>query len=191
MREFLLTHVKFEHLLCALILISRIGDIGSTYLVTPKLKLEANPIVRKLGWWFGLATVFVCLVPYWNTAAGVIALIPSLLVCASNTSRIWFVRAYGENEYLELLLRLARKSKVSHAIAGTLVSAGFIALIGMVLLLLCPDPTKDWGYWIGFGFLGYALVIGLYGSLYLVRLFRTARRMEEQKAVIADASLPK
>src|SRR5208337_445540 len=107
MRESILSHSNFEHLLCALILVSRLGDIGSTYLITPKLKLEANLVAGKLGWWFAAATLLVCLVPYYSAPLGVVVLVPSLLVSASNTSKIWFVRAYGESEYHDLLCRLA------------------------------------------------------------------------------------
>jgi hypothetical protein len=46
-----------EHLLSALILLSRFGDIGSTYLATPKLKLEMNPPLKKFGRGFAMATV--------------------------------------------------------------------------------------------------------------------------------------
>jgi hypothetical protein len=185
MREYIYGHTKLEHLLCALILVSRLGDIGSTYLVTPKLRLEANPIVRKFGWWFALATILVCLVPYYSTAAGIIVLIPSLMVSAANTSKIWFARACGENEYHELLLRLAKTSKLSYALAPTIVAAIFTAMIGLVLLLLSPDPTKDWGYWFAIGFLAYAFVIGFCGSLFFVRLFRKARRSEERSEIEA------
>src|ERR1051326_7172442 len=89
MREYILSHVKIEHLLCTLIFVARVGDIGSTYLVTPKLRLEANPIIRKLGWWFAIATVALCLIPYYSTAMAVIVLVPSLLVSAANTGKIW------------------------------------------------------------------------------------------------------
>ena len=179
MREYFYSHISLEQLLCALVLISRLGDIGTTYLATPKLKLEANPIVRKLGWWFGIASLLLCLVPYWSTAAGIIILVPSLMVSASNASRIWFVRAYGESEYVDLLQRLAMKSKLSHALAATLVSAMFVALIGFILLLLSPDPSKDWGYWFAFGFFSYAFVMGFYGSLFFIKLFRKAGRIAE------------
>lgn len=178
MREYFYTHVKLEHLLCILILLSRIGDIGSTYLVTPTLKLEANPIMKRLGWWFALATLSICLIPYYSTAAGIVILIPSLMISASNTGKIWFARAYGESEYHALLLRTAKRSKLWHALLPTIAAAMFIALIGLVLLLLSPDPSKDWGYWFGFGFLGYAFVIGFHGSLFFIRLFKKVQRDE-------------
>ena len=174
MREFITTN--FEHVLCVLILISRLGDIISTRLVTPKLKLEANPIVRKLGWRFAIITLLLCLVPYWNTTGGIIVLVPSLLVSATNTSKIWFARAYGEQEFAELLKVLARKSKLSHALAGTIVSALFFAMVGLLLLFLCPDPNADWGYWIGIGVLTYAFIIASYGSLFFIKIFKTAKK---------------
>jgi len=182
MREFIVSN--FEHGLFALILVSRLGDIGTTYLITPKLKLEANPIARKLGWWFGALTVLVCIVPYYSTALGVAVLVPSLLISSSNTAKIWFVRAYGESEYYELLHRLARTSKFSHAITGTILSALFIALAGLVLLFFYPDPIHDWGYWVAMGFLIYSVVIGLYGCLYFARLFKSARRGGDQKTPV-------
>lgn len=179
MREFILNHFKLEHLLCVLILISRLGDIITTFLVSPKLKLETNPIVRKLGWWFAVPTILVCFAPYFSTELGVVVLVPSLLVCASNASKIWFVRAYGESEYYDLLLRLARKSKLSHALAATILSTSFIALAGLVLLFLCPNPDFNWGFWFAIGFLAYAFVVAFYGCLFFIRLFRSARRKKE------------
>jgi hypothetical protein len=44
----------FVHILARLVFLSRVGDIGSTWLVTPKLLLEANPFVRRLGYRFAL-----------------------------------------------------------------------------------------------------------------------------------------
>lgn len=182
MHAFFYAHVQLDHLLCALILLGRLGDIGSTYLVTPQLRLEANPLVRKLGWRFAVATLFVCLIPYYSTALGIVVLIPSLMVSAANTSKIWFARAYGEVAYGELILRLARQTRLSQALIPTWLAALFIALIGLVLLLLSPDPNQDWGFWFGIGFLSYALVVALYGSLFFVRLFRRAHANREDLA---------
>jgi hypothetical protein len=121
----------------------------------------------------------LCLVPYYSTALGVIVLVPSLLVSASNTSRIWFVRAYGEKEYQDLLLRMAEKSKLSHALAATIGSAVFLALAGCLLLVLSPDADKGWGYWFAIGILVYAFAIAIHGSFFWIRLFRSARKQAE------------
>jgi hypothetical protein len=39
----------FTHLLAFFVLLSRIGDVVSTRLVSPTLRLEANQIVRRVG----------------------------------------------------------------------------------------------------------------------------------------------
>src|SRR5262249_10480974 len=109
--------------------------------------------MRKLRWWFAIATVAVCLVPYYSTAIAIIVLVPSLLVSAANSGKIWFARAYGEDAYQGLILSVAAKSSLSHALTPLIFVGGFMATIGFVLLLLCPDPAKDWGYWFGIGFL--------------------------------------
>ena len=174
MRQFIADH--FEHFLCGLLLISRLGDIGSTYLVTPKLTLEANPIMRRLGWRFALLSILVCLVPYFSTQSGVMILVPFLLVSSSNTAKIWFIRSYGELAYRELLVSLARKSKLRYALAGVNGSAAFLLLLGLVMLYLSPDPARYWGFWIALGIILYAITVALWGSVYFWRLFKLAKR---------------
>lgn len=157
-----------------MILVGRLGDILSTYLITPGLSLEANPVARKLGWRFMISSVLLCLVPFYSPPMGIIILVPSLMVSASNIAKIWFVRTYGEAEYLQLLIGVARKSKLRHALAGVLVSAAFIALLGLVLLFLSPDPDEDWGFWVAVGIMVYALAIALHGTSFCFRIFKMA-----------------
>ncbi|MGD8594071.1 MAG: hypothetical protein PVF82_14660 [Gammaproteobacteria bacterium] len=52
------------HLLAVLILIARIGDIGTTYLLWPNLKLETYPIFRRLRWPYAIATLLIYPIPY-------------------------------------------------------------------------------------------------------------------------------
>jgi hypothetical protein len=174
MREFFYAH--FSHVLSLLIMVSRLGDIGSTYLVTPNLTLEANPIAKKLGWRFAFLSLFLCFIPYYNTSLAIIVLVPSLLISSSNIGKIWLIRSIGEQEYAGMLLRLAQKGKLSHAISGVLVSAFFMFLVGVMLWFLSPDPALHWGYWFGFGIMIYSVAIAFYGSLYFIRLFRLARK---------------
>jgi hypothetical protein len=173
MVETLLRDGQFEHTLAVLILISRIGDVGSTLLVTPNLRLEANPLARRFKWptlilGFGLAFV-----PYYSTAFGVMALVPSLLVTASNLGRGWFARGLGEVEMLALLQRAARKSSRMIALGFVLSSAATIGLAGSVLLML-SGGAGTWAYWFALGILTYGLAIAVHGSLFVLRIFRTA-----------------
>jgi hypothetical protein len=167
-------YANLPHVLCALLLIARVGDIGTTYLVTPNLELEANPLVRKLGWPFALVTLGACFLPYVSMEAAVTALITFLFVSASNAGKIWMVRTIGEKAYAALLIDVARRSKLSHALAGVAACAFFIALAGGTILLFYPSPADDWGFWLGSGVLLYAAAIWFYGSLAMMRLFRRA-----------------
>jgi len=166
----MLTMPQLTHAIAFLLLLSRIGDIGSTYLITPTLKLEANPIVRRLKWRFAIATLLMAVVPYFSLPAGVTLLITSLLVCASNCSRIWIARTLGETEYHLFLIRVARRAPVGLSIVFFLLSPLCMALIGGVIWLFYPDLHESWGAWIAIGFVMYAVTIALYGSLAFLRL---------------------
>jgi hypothetical protein len=162
------------HILCALLFIGRVADVGTTYLVTPNLLLEANPLARKFRWPFALLTIALCVVPYFNTAIAV-ALIPgSFLVSASNARGIWMARTIGEKAYAQFLLDLARKSKLSLALLSTTAPGLFTALAGGTILMFYQRPTLDWGYWLGLGVVFYGVADALYRSLFMMRLFRKA-----------------
>ena len=76
MIELLTDERGFPHFLAALVLLSRIGDVLSTYLVSPTLLLESNAFVRRWGWPVALLSLLFCFVPYYNTAVGVVVLQP-------------------------------------------------------------------------------------------------------------------
>jgi hypothetical protein len=166
---------NFAHVLFVLVLVARLGDVFTTRLITPGLTLEANPLVRKLGWPFAAATVLVCLVPYYSTALGVTVLVPSLLISASNASRVWTARTLGEQEYANLLRQLARRSTLAAALLPAYAGAAFVLIVGLLLCFLCPDPEREWGYWFGLGIVLYGLVVAVYGTLGIRRVFREAR----------------
>src|SRR5437762_6375752 len=106
-----------EHILCVVILIGRIGDIGSTYLVTPGLRLEANPVARKLRWPSALLTVLVCLAPYWNPPLAVAIAVMSLVVTPANRRFGWIARAVGDDELLDFYVPAADRSRLWVAIS--------------------------------------------------------------------------
>jgi hypothetical protein len=164
---------NFEHLLALLILLARAGDIGSTYLATPTLKLETNPFIRRARWPVALLSLALCLVPYYNMALAVMVLAPSLLVSGSNFSRGWVARAVGEAELLGFLRSAARRIALGKALAFTLTGGAFIALAGGVLVLL-SGSERTWAFWFGMGIVVYGLAIGVYGSLFVLRLRREA-----------------
>ena len=72
-------------LILALLLFARGMDFLSTWIATPNLVLEANPIAKKLGWKWGMA-VNLLLCPafaLWPLPA-IVIITTSLLVAARN-----------------------------------------------------------------------------------------------------------
>jgi hypothetical protein len=66
----MLTNAQLPHVIAFLLLLARIGDVGSTYLISPALKLEANPIIRRLRWPFAGITILVAAIPYYSVPLG-------------------------------------------------------------------------------------------------------------------------
>lgn len=178
-RQWVFLH--FEYVLCVLLLISRIGDVLSTWLVTPRLHLESNPIMRRLGWKFGLLTLLICFFPFIDRNASVMILVTFLMVCASNFAKVWFARTFGEEAYQNLMVDLARRGNQPLAYIGVAVSSMFVILLGAFVWLFYPDPAIAGGFWIGAGIVLYGAVSWFYGSLHFRRLFKLARRPGESK----------
>jgi hypothetical protein len=160
------------------LLIARLGDVGSTYLITPKLKLEANPLVRRLRWPFAGVSILAAAVPYYSLPTGVAFLIVSLLVCASNCSRVWLVRTMGETEYHLLLIRVASRVPAALGVLYCLLPALCMLAIGGVMLMFYPSLNRDWAAWFAFAFFLYGFVIATYGSLAFLRYRREGIALE-------------
>jgi hypothetical protein len=163
-----------EYLLAGAILLGRLADIGSTWLVSPKLQLEANPLVRRLRWPFAWMTLLTCLIPFWYAPMGLVVAIVSFLVAAQNLSHAWLVRTLGEDRMRDLQMEAVRRSSLPAALGFTwLASAPLFACAGLVAQF-GGDPNKGWGFWIAFGIGLYAFALAFHTSRYFVRLFRGA-----------------
>ena len=164
----------FTHTIAALLLLGRLGDIVSTLLITPTLRLEANVVARRLGGRFAWFSLLLALLPYYSPALGIAALPASLLVSASNLSRGWTFRALGEAGADAFMLGVAARSRLRTALAFLLSGASFVVLAGLVLMWLSGSRDAA-SYWFGIGIVIYGLAIALHGTVFIVRLFRRAR----------------
>src|SRR5277367_3400300 len=82
----------------ALLVFSRGMDFLSTWIATPNLALEGNPIAKKLGWKWGvlLNVVLVFVLSLWPLSAIVVAT-ASVMVAARNFQSAWLMRSLGES----------------------------------------------------------------------------------------------
>jgi len=172
-QHFLESGRNWEHVLAAMLLLARLGDVVSTRLATPTLQMEANAILRRFGWRFAWLTTALCLIAYVNTVLAMIGIVVSLFVTASNLSRAWIMRALGEVEYLRMLQRAAAASTRGVAIAFILASAGTTSLAGLLLLVMSDGPDT-WPYWFAAGILTYAFAVAVHGCAFVGRLYRQA-----------------
>lgn len=164
-----------EHVIAVLLLLARLGDIGSTWLATPNLLLESNPVARLLRWPFALATLLVALLPYVLMPAALLVLTASLLVTASNFGKLWMIRALGEQAYYDFICRLAARGNPAWPLLFTCCAALAIAGIGAALLLFYPSENEA-GYWFAAGFIAYAAVTVVWGGIGYWRLRRNGRK---------------
>src|SRR5215471_1010072 len=82
------------------LLFARGMDFLSTWVATPHLVLEGNPVAKWLGWrWGGLLNLGVCLGFGAVPLAAVIISTTSLLVAARNFQGAWLMRTMGEQSY--------------------------------------------------------------------------------------------
>jgi hypothetical protein len=168
----------FTHTIAVLLLIGRLGDIVSTRLITPTLRLEANAVVRRLGWRFAWLTLLVAFLPYFNLPIGIAVMAASLMVAASNLSRGWIYRAMGEAAAEDWLLQIAGKTRLVTALGFVLGGAAFVISAGAVLMWLSGSSGVP-SYWFGVGVALYGVVMAVHGSFFVLRLIRRRRRADQ------------
>src|SRR4030095_12361046 len=86
--------------LLAVVAFARSMDFLSTWIATPNLVLEGNPVAKKLGWKWGIPlNIALCLgCALWPLPAIVIST-TSVLVAARNFQAAWLMRSMGEQHY--------------------------------------------------------------------------------------------
>ncbi|MBI5775394.1 MAG: hypothetical protein HZA89_16865 [Verrucomicrobia bacterium] len=154
----------------ALLLFGRGMDFLSTWVATPNLALEANPIAKKLGWkWGALVNLLLSgLLAAWPLPS-VIVVTTSLLVAARNFKSAWAMRALGENEY---------RAWVAGVMTRTPLGLYLACLFGETLLTGAVGAGVAYfaGNWlvlaIGLGVVGYAIAVAFYTLLSLWRMRR-------------------
>lgn len=165
----------------ALLAFSRGMDFLSTWIGTPNLVLEGNPLAKKLGWKWGVPlNIVLCVVlPFWPLSAIVVAT-ASVLVAARNFQSAWLMRSLGEEIYRHWHVQRIQETRVTlylFCLAGnTLLTAAVgVALIYFSDLRLVP-------FAIGMGMIAYALAVALWTTLAVWRIHRAAKREARQMA---------
>ncbi len=174
-----------EYLLMLVVLVFARGmDFLSTWVATPNLVLEGNPIAKKLGWKWGLVVnaVLVAVLALWPLSAIVVAT-ASVLVAARNFQSAWLMHSMGEHGYRDWFVARIRETRPTlylFCLAGnTLLIAGVgVATVAFSGMQLVPVG-------IGMGIVAYAVAVAFY-TLLAVWRNRQAHARETQYLAAAE-----
>jgi hypothetical protein len=178
----MVTFASRDYCLCLLLLVFARGmDFLSTWIATPNLVLEGNPLAKKLGWKWGLAlNVVLCVaLAAWPLSAIVVAT-ASVLVAARNFQSAWLMHSLGEEIYRQWHVERVRETRITLyllCLAGnTLLTAGVGAALiySSQLRLLIP-------FAIGMGMVAYAVAVAFYTLLAIWRMRRAAKKSEARQ----------
>ena len=168
-----------------LLLVARGMDFLSTWIATPNMVLEGNPLAKKLGWKWGiLVNLALCFAfAFWPLPAIVIST-TSVLVAARNFQSAWLMRSLGEQLYREWHVERVQETSITLYLACLFGQTVLTAGVGTGVIL-----ATNWGHHdepialaIGLGIIAYAGAVMFYTLLGVVRL-RRAGREEARKFV--------
>ena len=176
-------------LLLLLLVFARGMDFLSTWIATPNLVLEGNPLAKKLGWKWGVAlNVVLCgALAAWPLSAIVVAT-ASVLVAARNFQSAWLMHSLGAEIYRQWHVERVQETRITVyllCLAGnTLLTAGVgAALIYFSHLRLAP-------FAIGMGMVAYAVAVAFYTLLAIWRIRHAAKKLAaRQNSCANDKSL--
>lgn len=148
------------------LLVARSMDFLSTWMATPRLLLEANPIVRRLGWRGSLLLNLATCVGFgaWPLPAVIIST-TSLLVAARNFEWAWLMRSMGEDHYRTWMAARVAETPGLLLVLSLLGQSLLVGVIGAALVWFTQGHF--WGFGIGVGLIGYAGAVLLFSSLAL------------------------
>jgi hypothetical protein len=170
--------------LLALLVFGRGMDFLSTWIATPNLALEGNPLAKKLGWKWGLLlnAVLIVVLAMWPLSAIVVAT-ASVLVAARNFQSAWLMRSLGEDAYREWHVQRVRETRVTLHLFCLAGNTLLTAVVGAALICF----SKPWQvpFAIGMGMVAYAIAVAFYSLLAIWRIHhaikREARRLQAEQ----------
>jgi len=160
----------------AVLAFSRAMDFLSTWVATPHLALEGNPIAKWLGWKWGAVVnvVLVTTLALWPLSAIVVST-ASVLVAARNFQSAWMMRSMGEEAYRDWYVQRMVETPLSLYLLCLAGNTLLVAAVGVVLIVFSTDGANVliFPFGIGTGIIAYALAVLIFT---LLSLWRSRRR---------------
>ena len=162
-------------LMLGLLIFGRGMDFLSTWIATPNLTLEGNPIAKKLGWKWGLLlnVALIVILALWPLSAIVVAT-ASVLVAARNFQSAWLMRSLGEEVYREWHVQRVRETRVTLHLFCLAGNTLLTAVVGAALI--CFSKPLQVPFAIGMGMVAYAIAVAFYSMLAIWRIHQATKR---------------
>ena len=188
MEEFVPFGSRSYVLMFLLLFVSRGMDFLSTWVATPNLVLEGNPLAKKLGWRWGIpVNLALCLgFAFWPLPAIVIST-TSALVAARNFQSAWLMRSLGEHFYREWHIERVQETSVTLYLFCLFAQTALTAGVGVAVIYFSEWRLVPLA--IGLGIVAYALAVAFYTVLGIWRMRRSAirsNRLEERKPSVQN-----
>jgi hypothetical protein len=170
--------------LLLLLIVARGMDFLSTWIATPNMVLEGNPLAKKLGWKWGIPiNIAMCFgFAFWPLPAIVIST-TSVLVAARNFQSAWLMRSLGEQHYREWHVERVQETNITLYLAclfgQTILTAG--VGVGVILATSAHHRDEPVALAIGLGIIAYALAVAFYTLLGIVRLRRAVKKEDSRR----------
>ena len=161
-------------------------DFLSTWVATPNMVLEGNPIAKKLGWKWGIPlNVVLCLgFACWPLPAIVIST-SSVLVAARNFQSAWLMRSLGEQLYRDWHIQRVQETSVTLYLFCLFAQTALTAGVGGAVMYFSDGRLVPLA--IGLGIVAYALAVAFYTLLGVWRLRRSTLNSERRSQRILSA----
>jgi len=161
-------------LLFLLLIAARGMDFLSTWVATPNMVLEGNPLAKRLGWRWGIPiNLALCFAfAFWPLPAIVIST-TSVLVAARNFQSAWLMRSLGEQLYREWHVERVQETSVTLYLFCLFAQTALIAGVGGAVIYFCNRDRDLVLLAIGLGIIAYALAVAFYTLLGIWRLRRS------------------
>ena len=166
----------FTLFLLAALAVARGLDFLSTWIVTPRLELEANPLMRRVGWRrMALLNLPLLALPLLHEGLAIALVVASLLAAGSNLSAGALARGMGERAQLDSQLRALQRLGLGAALVLNTVGALIVCASGGFIWLLLPAGESR-ATWAALGVVRFGAAGLVHFNLALVRLHRRGRR---------------
>lgn len=161
MNELVLFNSTEYWIIFGLLVFSRGADFLSTWIATPNLVLEANPLAKKMGWKWGIViNIILCIIfSFWLLPA-LVVITTSVLVAARNFQSAWLMRTIGEHSYKSWMSEKVKMAPLGLYLFCLLSQTFLLSLVGIGLLIFSEEKVVPLG--IGTGLITYALAVAIY-----------------------------